>query len=84
MQHHFPLRHVIFPGKPYFSQFGKSLFESIKDIGLNNSLDGAMMETLKWLVYEKWNDTPKTQLEPFGCPHCDMDCQVRVMQPSIR
>jgi hypothetical protein len=69
----FPLRHVDIPGKTIFQSVREILFESIKDVGLNNSLDGAMMETLKWLAYEKWNDTPKKQLESFGCPHCDID-----------
>ena len=29
-----------------------------------------MMETLKWITYEKWNTPSKKDLEPFGCPHC--------------
>ena len=66
----FPLRHVKIEGKTIFNAVREIIFESIKDIGLNNALDGAMMETLKWIVYEKWNPTPKTELEKFGCPHC--------------
>jgi hypothetical protein len=66
----FPLRHVEIPGKSVYNAVREILFESVKDTGLNNSLDGAMMETLKWIAYEKWNSTPKTELEKFGCPFC--------------
>lgn len=66
----FPLRHVVVPGKSIYNSVREILFESVKDNGLNNSLDGAMMETLKWIAYEKWNVKPKTELEKFGCPHC--------------
>jgi hypothetical protein len=66
----FPLRHVVVPGKTIYHAVREIIFESVKDNGLNDALNGAMMETLKWLAYEKWLSTPKTQLEPFGCPHC--------------
>lgn len=66
----FPLRNVFIDGKTIYNSIREIIFESIMDNGLNNSLDGAVMETLKWIAYEKWNQTPKAQLEPFGCPHC--------------
>ena len=66
----FPLRHVVIPGKTIYHAVREIIYESIKDKGLNDAIDGAIMETLKWLVYEKWNTTSKTQLEKFGCPHC--------------
>lgn len=66
----FPLRHVKIEGKTIFNAVREIIFESIKDKGLNNAIEGAMMETLKWIVFEKWNPTPKTELEKFGCPHC--------------
>lgn len=66
----FPLRHVVVPGKSIYHAVREILFESVKDTGLNNSLDGAMMETLKWIAYEKWNSNPKSELEKFGCPYC--------------
>ncbi|MCH7963942.1 MAG: hypothetical protein IH852_08385 [Bacteroidetes bacterium] len=69
----FPLRHVVIPDKTIYHAVREILFESVKDIGFNNSLDGAMMETLKWIAFEKWNDEPKKEIEKFGCPHCDMD-----------
>lgn len=65
-----PLRHVVVPGKSIYNAVREILFESVKDKGLNNSLDGEIMETLKWIAYEKWNSTPKKELEKFGCPHC--------------
>lgn len=66
----FPLRHVLIKGKTIYQTVREIIFESVKDIGLNDSLNGAMMETLKWIAYEKWNSKPKDKLEEFGCPHC--------------
>jgi hypothetical protein len=66
----FPLRHVKLEGKTILNAVREIIYESVKDVGLNNALEGAMMETLKWIVYEKWSPTPKTELEKFGCPYC--------------
>jgi hypothetical protein len=66
----FPLRHVAIPEKTIYQTVREIIFESVKDVGLNNALDGAMMDTLKWIAYEKWSSTPKSALEEFGCPHC--------------
>lgn len=66
----FPLRHVVVPGKSIYHAVREILYESVNDKGLNGSLDGAMMETLKWIAYEKWNKNPKAELEKFGCPYC--------------
>jgi hypothetical protein len=44
----------------------KIIFESVKDA----SLDGEPLETLKWIVYEKW-DRKQKQLPLFECPHCE-------------
>lgn len=66
----FPLRHVHIPGKNIYNAVREIIYESVKDKGLNNALDGAIMETLKWIAYEKWSPTPKGYLEKFGCPHC--------------
>ncbi len=66
----FPLRHVLIPGKTIYQTVREIIYESVKDTGLNNALDGAMMDTLKWIAYEKWNPKPRAQLEEFACPHC--------------
>jgi hypothetical protein len=67
----FPLRNVFIEGKTNYNAIREIMFESVKDKGLNDSLEGAMMETLKWIAYEKWLETPKQKLEEFGCPHCE-------------
>lgn len=67
----FPLRNVFIEGKTNYNAIREIMFESVKDKGLNDSLEGAMMETLKWIAYEKWLETPKQRLEEFGCPHCE-------------
>lgn len=69
----FPLRHVFISGKNVYHTVREILYESVKDPGLNNSIGGAMMDTLKWIAFEKWNEEKKTQLEHFGCPYCDID-----------
>lgn len=66
----FPLRHVLIKGKTIYQTVREIIYESVRDTGLNNALDGAMMETLKWIAYEKWSPKPKDHLEEFGCPHC--------------
>jgi hypothetical protein len=66
----FPLRHVLIKGKSIYNTVREILYESVKDCGYNDALGGAMMDTLKWIAYEKWLPTPKSQLEPFGCPNC--------------
>lgn len=66
----FPLRNVFIEGKTIYNAVREIIYESVKDAGLNDALTGAQMDTLKWIAYEKWNNTPKTQLEEFGCPHC--------------
>jgi hypothetical protein len=66
----FPLRHVLIRGKTIYQTVREILYESVGDTGLNNAIDGAIMETLKWIAYEKWSPEPKDHLEEFGCPHC--------------
>jgi hypothetical protein len=64
----FPLRHIHMPGLSLYHAVRYIIFESIKDAALN----GEIMETLKWLAYHKWRDTPRT-LPKFECPHCESD-----------
>ncbi len=67
----FPLRHVVIPEKSVYQFIREALYESIKDKGFNDSINGEIMETLKWLAYEKWDSGQKSELEKFGCPHCN-------------
>jgi hypothetical protein len=64
----FPLRNVYIEGKSNYDAIREILYESLKDEGLNGSLGGSLMETFKWITYEKWDRKPC--LELFGCPHC--------------
>jgi hypothetical protein len=61
-----PLRHVVIQGMSVYDAIRQTIFESVKDA----SLDGEPFETLKWVVYEKW-DGKKKSLPPFECPHCE-------------
>src|SRR5579859_7264399 len=60
----FPLRYVYVKGKNIYHAIRQVIFDSLK-----HSLDGQVLETLKWLAYEKW-DGLKKSLPPFDCPHC--------------
>lgn len=61
-----PLRYVVVPGMSAYDAVREIIFESVKDA----SLDGEPFETLKWIVYEKWDGKEK-HLPPFECPHCE-------------
>lgn len=61
-----PLRHLYVDGISVYNAVRQAIYESVKD----ESLQGEIMETLKWLVYEKWSKTPRP-LPPFECPHCE-------------
>lgn len=60
-----PLRHIRISGMTVYNAVRQAIYESVKD----PSLQGEVMETLKWLAYEKWSPTPRN-LPEFECPHC--------------
>jgi hypothetical protein len=59
-----PLRHIYFKDLSVYNAVRQIIFESLKD----TSLDGEVMETLKWLAYEKWSESGRS-LPNFECPH---------------
>lgn len=61
----FPLRHVRVSGMSLYDAIRQVIYESMQDA----SLEGELLETLKWIGYEKWDGETKS-LEKFGCPHC--------------
>lgn len=69
----FPLRNINFNNQNTYNAIREIIFHSIKDKGFNDSLQEAMMETLKWFAYKKWNQDNSIQLDKFGCPHCYKD-----------
>lgn len=60
----FPLRHISVNGLTLYDAVRKGIYESMKDA----SLDGKIMETLKWIAYEEWSPDFR-QLPEFECPH---------------
>ncbi len=62
-----PLRYVIIPGMSVYDAVRQTIFESVKDA----SLDGEPFETLKWLIYQKWDKKENRDLPYFECPHCE-------------
>jgi len=65
----FPLRHVYSKGMSVYDAIRQIIFESLKDASLN----GEVMETLKWLAYEKWTQASRSSLPPFQCPNSEID-----------
>jgi len=61
----FPLKNMHLGGQSVRDTVRQVIFESLQDA----SLQGQVLDTLKWLVYEEWDATPKP-LSPFECPHC--------------
>jgi len=61
----FPLQHVTIPGMTTYDAIRKIIFDSLK-----TDLEGEVLETLKWIAYEKWDGKFK-DLPLFECPHCE-------------
>jgi DNA-directed RNA polymerase subunit RPC12/RpoP len=62
---------TVLPLKNIKTSMGNN-FDSVRNIifdSLKNDENGAYLETLKWIAYEKWNTTP-TNSPRFECPHC--------------
>ena len=71
-----PLKNVRVSGITVYDSVRQVIFDSMYDA----SLYGETLETLKWIVYEKWDGREKP-LPAFQCPHCpsknaslDFDC----------
>lgn len=62
----FPLKHVTIPGMTAYDAVRQIIYESIKD----QSLNGEVLETLKWIAFKKWDGIPK-KVPAFECPHCE-------------
>ncbi|MEN6319293.1 MAG: hypothetical protein ABFD82_11130 [Syntrophaceae bacterium] len=62
----FPLRHIEIGGQIVYHAVRRIIYDSMKD----PSLEGEVMETLKWIAYQKWEGFDRN-LPPFECPHCD-------------
>ena len=65
----FPLRHVFRKGMSLYDAVRRRIFDSVIEDS-NSELFQQVMETLKWLCYEKWDGKEK-QLPLFECPHCE-------------
>lgn len=62
-----PLQNVHVPNLNLYDTIRQTIYESVKDA----SLQQQPMETLKWLIYEKWNNRQQKTSSQFLCPHCD-------------
>lgn len=66
----FPLRHVVYKDMTLYDAIRHIVFTSLKDDVL---LEGQPYETLKWIVYQKWDASSQRDIPPFECPHCRTD-----------
>ena len=64
----FPLRHVVVPGMSVYDAVRNIVYRSFHD---DSKLAGAPYETLKWLMYGKWDGSENRGLPAFECPHCE-------------
>lgn len=64
----FPLKNI-----RILDQSNYDLIRKIVKDSLQLELDGVVYETLKWLVYHKWNVSEKRSSPSFQCPHCDKE-----------
>jgi len=63
----FPLRHVQLSGINTYNAVRKIIFEGLQK---HDKLKDEVLKTLKWLVFEKWNDQ-QFSLPNFDCPNCE-------------
>ncbi len=70
IRHHamFPLAGAGFTGAGFYDGIRRQIYVNIKSQNLN----GELFETLKWLAYEKWDET-ENRSPSFNCPHCDKE-----------
>lgn len=61
-----PLKNISVPGMSVYNTVRETIYDSIKDASLNSEI----METLKWIAYEKWSGQKKS-LPVFECPYCE-------------
>lgn len=63
----FPLRHVrLRSGTTIYNAIRKITFDGMKK---DPKLGGEVLETLKWLAFQKWDGKVNSQIS-FECPHC--------------
>jgi hypothetical protein len=63
----FPLQNISFSDMNNYNAIRHILYDSLKDPSPH--MKGQIMETLKWLAYQKWGNE-KRELTEFECPHC--------------
>lgn len=61
----FPLKNIKSAKGNIYDTVRHTIFDSMK---IDEA--GAYFETLKWLVYEKWNDKEHLSSPDYECPHC--------------
>jgi hypothetical protein len=63
----FPLKNIYISGKSIYHFNRQNIYDFIRT--KDSPLDGEPMETLKWIVYKKWENNQEG-LPTFMCPHC--------------
>ncbi|ORC37742.1 hypothetical protein B4O97_01705 [Marispirochaeta aestuarii] len=68
-QHHatvFPVKNIRIHGTDWLYGMRKLIYDSFRD----PQLDGEPYKTLKWVVYQKWEEGTKSNSPAFECPEC--------------
>lgn len=61
-----PLKKINIPNLSIYDTVREIIFESFND----SALEGEVLKTLKWLIYEKWNNNNNKKSMSFQCPTC--------------
>lgn len=63
----FPLKGISLDNMNNYNTVRKIIFDSFND----KNLDAEPMNTLKWIIYEKWEENKNNISPSFQCPHCE-------------
>jgi len=66
----FPLRGVEFSTMPWMEAVRQLIRDSLLD---PRTKDAGIWDTLKWIVYKKWNPDLRSSSPSFACPSCNLE-----------
>lgn len=65
----FPMKGVELPKTPWMLAVRHLIKDSLLD---PRTMDAGIWDTLKWLLYKKWQPNPKSTSPAFECPSCNL------------
>jgi hypothetical protein len=65
----FPLKNIRIEGASWMVGVRNLIFESLRD----PTLEGEPFETLKWIIYQKWESEKQAPSPNYECPQCHVE-----------